>query len=210
MEVNGDHAMKQAENFIKENSHTKYERDNIQYTLIRAKRKSIGIRISDTGEIIVRAPQRTPLGEIETVLQKHMDWIEKSQQKAANRQAWYDRLDKDQIEQLRQLAKVRLTRKTAHFAAIMGLAYEKITITRAKKRLGSCSTKGSICYSLYLLLYPDSAIDYVVVHELAHLVQPNHSSRFYDVIEQFLPDWEERRKLLQPEYMHNPLVQLRP
>jgi len=206
MEANGDHAMKQAEHFIKENSHTEYEEKNIPYTLIRAKRKSIGIRISDTGEIIVRAPQRTPLGKIETVLQKHIDWIEKNQKKAADRQVWYDCLDKNQTEQLRQLAKVRLTRKTAYFASIMGLTYEKITITRAKKRLGSCSTKGSICYSLYLLLYPDIAIDYVVVHELAHLVEPNHSKRFYDVIEQFLPDWEERRKLLQPEYMHNPLV----
>ena len=88
----------------------------------------------------------------------------------------------------------------------MGLTYEKITITSAKKRLGSCSIKGNICYSLYLLLYPDTAIDYVVVHELAHLVEPNHSKRFYDVIEQFLPDWEERRKLLQPEHMHNPLA----
>ena len=178
----------------------------VQYTLIRAKRKSIGIRISDAGEVIVRAPQRTPPEEIDDILQKHMDWIERNQKKATGRQVWYDRLDKDQTEQLRQLAKVRLTRKTAHFAAIMGLTYEKVTITSAKKRLGSCSTKGSICYSLYLLLYPDAAIDYVVVHELAHLVEPNHSKRFYDVIAQFLPDWEERRKLLQPEHMHNPLV----
>ena len=71
---------------------------------------------------------------------------------------------------------------------------KKSPLPAAKKRLGSCSIKGNICYSLYLLLYPDTAIDYVVVHELAHLVEPNHSKRFYDVIEQFLPDWEERRK----------------
>ncbi len=206
MEVNGDYIMKQAESCTNKKSHTEYAQENIEFTLIRANRKSIGIRVSDTGEIIVRAPQRTPLSEIEAVLQKHMDWIEKNQKRAENRQVWYDCLDQEQTEQLRQLAKVRLTRKTAHFAAIMGLTYDKITITRAKKRLGSCSTKGSICYSLYLLLYPDAAIDYVVVHELAHLAQPNHSKQFYEVIEQFLPDWEERRSLLQPEYMHNPLA----
>ena len=55
---------------------------NVQYTLIRAKRKSIGIRVSDTGEIIVRAPKRMPAQEIEAVLQRHMDWIEKNQKKA--------------------------------------------------------------------------------------------------------------------------------
>ena len=87
----------------------------------------------------------------------------------------------------------------------MGLTYEKISITSAKKRLGSCSTRGSICYSLYLLLYPDAAVDYVVVHELAHLVEPNHSKNFYAVIDRYLPDWQARKALLQPAYMRNPL-----
>lgn len=178
---------------------------NVQYTLIRAKRKSIGIRVSDTGEIIVRAPKRMPVQEIEAVLQRHMDWIEKNQKKTQRRQAWFSSLDKTQTMQLRLLAKERLTEKTAYFAARMGLTCQKITITSAKRRLGSCSTNGNICYSLYLLLYPDAAIDYVVVHELAHLIEPNHSKNFYNVIACYLPDWQARKDLLQPEYMQNPL-----
>ncbi len=178
---------------------------NIQYTLIRANRKSIGIRISDTGEVIVRAPQRTPVHEIEAVLLQHTKWIEKNKQRAEDRQTQLDNLDEEQREQLRQLAKVFLAKKTEYFATLMGLTYKKITITSAKKRLGSCSTNGSICYSLYLLLYPDAAVDYVVVHELAHLVQPNHSEKFYEVIQRYLPDWQARKALLQPAYMRNPL-----
>lgn len=178
---------------------------NIQYTLIRTNRKSIGIRISDTGEVIVRAPRRTPVQEIEAILHRHTKWIEKNQQRATARQAQLNNLDEEQTEQLRQLAKVFLAKKTEYFAALMGLTYKKITITSAKKRLGSCSTSGSICYSLYLLLYPDAAVDYVVVHELAHLVQPNHSEKFYQVIQRYLPDWQARRALLQPAYMRNPL-----
>ncbi len=178
---------------------------NIQYTLIRTNRKSIGIRISDTGEVIVRAPRYTPVREIEAVLLQHTEWIEKNKRRAEDRKAQFDNLDKEQTEQLRQLAKVCLTKKTEYFAGCMGLTYEKITITSAKKRLGSCSTSGSICYSLYLLLYPDAAVDYVVVHELAHLVQPNHSEKFYEVIGRYLPDWQARRALLQPAYMRNPL-----
>ncbi len=178
---------------------------NIQYTLIRTNRKSIGIRISDTGEVIVRAPRYTPVGEIETILQQHAAWIEKNKQRSVDRQMRFDSLDREQTEQLRQLAKIRLTKKTEFFAARMGLTYEKISITSAKKRLGSCSTRGSICYSLYLLLYPDAAVDYVVVHELAHLVEPNHSKNFYAVIERYLPDWQARKALLQPAYMRNPL-----
>jgi predicted metal-dependent hydrolase len=179
---------------------------DIQYTLIRTNRKSIGIRISDTGEVIVRAPRYTPVGEIELVLQQHIAWIEKNKQRVADRQTQLGVLDREQIEQLRQLAKIRLTKKTEFFAARMGLTYEKITITSAKKRLGSCSTRGSICYSLYLLLYPDAAVDYVVVHELAHLVEPNHSKNFYAVVERYLPDWQARRALLQPAHMRNPLA----
>lgn len=178
---------------------------NIQYTLIRAKRKSIGIRICDTGKIVVRAPRHISVQEIETALQQHIDWIEKNQRKAQARQAWLSSLNKEQTEQLRQMAKTILTDKTAYFACRMGLTYQKITITGAKKRLGSCSTGGNICYSLYLLLYPDEAVDYVVVHELSHLVEPNHSKNFYRVIERYLPDWQTRRDLLQPEYMRNPL-----
>lgn len=154
----------------------------------------------------MRAPRYTPVGEIELVLQQHIAWIEKNKQRVADRQTQLGVLDREQIEQLRQLAKIRLTKKTEFFAARMGLTYEKITITSAKKRLGSCSTRGSICYSLYLLLYPDAAVDYVVVHELAHLVEPNHSKNFYAVVERYLPDWQARRALLQPAHMRNPLA----
>ena len=169
---------------------------NIQYTLIRTNRKSIGIRISDTGEVIVRAPRRTPVQEIEAVLVKHTEWIEKNKRRTEDRQAQLDRLDQEQTEQLRQLAKVYLTKKTEYFAALMGLTYNKITITSAKKRLGSCSTGGSICYSLYLLLYPDAAVDYVVVHELCHLKQMNHSKKFWKEVERYMPDYQNYKKWL--------------
>ena len=78
----------------------------------------------------------------------------------------------------------------------MGLKYGRITITSAKTRFGSCSSKGRISYSYRLMLYPEAARDYVVVHELAHLVEMNHSKRFYDVIEKFMPDYKERKRML--------------
>ena len=78
----------------------------------------------------------------------------------------------------------------------MGLKYGRIAITSAKTRFGSCSSKGNLSFSYLLMLYPDSAIDYVVVHELAHLKEMNHSPRFYKIIEEVLPDYKERKKLL--------------
>jgi len=78
----------------------------------------------------------------------------------------------------------------------MNLKYGRITITSAKTRFGSCSSKGNISYSYKLMLYPEAAREYVVVHELAHLVEMNHSKRFYSLVERYLPDYKERRKLL--------------
>ena len=78
----------------------------------------------------------------------------------------------------------------------MNLQYGRITITSAKTRFGSCSSKGNISYSYRLMLYPEEAREYVVVHELAHLLEMNHSKRFYAVVEKYLPDYKLRRRLL--------------
>lgn len=84
----------------------------------------------------------------------------------------------------------------SYYAKIMDLKYGRITITGAKTRFGSCSAKGNLSFSYYLMLYPEYAIDYVVVHELAHLKEMNHSSKFYKIIESVLPDYKERIKVL--------------
>ena len=71
-----------------------------------------------------------------------------------------------------------------------------MTITGAKTRFGSCSSKGNISFSYRLMMYPEPAREYVVVHELAHLVEMNHSKRFYAIVERYLPDYKERKKQL--------------
>ena len=101
-----------------------------------------------------------------------------------------------EIKKFRESARIYLTARTEEYAKIMGLKFGRITITSAKTRFGSCSSKGNISYSYRLMLYPKAAIDYVVVHELAHLVEMNHSRRFYDIVEKVLPDYKERIKLL--------------
>ena len=77
-----------------------------------------------------------------------------------------------------------------------GLKYNRITITSAKTRFGSCTTQKNISFSYRLMLYPELAREYVVVHELAHLIEMNHSKKFYAIIEKYLPDYKERKKLL--------------
>ena len=101
-----------------------------------------------------------------------------------------------QAEELIRLAKETLPGKVEHYGRIMGLRPTGLTITGARKRFGSCSAKNRICFSWRLMQYPEEAVDYVVVHELAHIRHKDHSRNFYACVEEVLPDWRERRQLL--------------
>ena len=80
---------------------------------------------------------------------------------------------------------------------VMEVKAKDFTIRDMKTLWGSCSTKtGRIRMNLQLIRYPDPCIEYVVVHELCHLLEPSHNQRFKDLMKTFLPDWEERKKRL--------------
>jgi predicted metal-dependent hydrolase len=86
---------------------------------------------------------------------------------------------------LRIEAKRILSEKTAYFAQKFNLLYNGVKITSSKGRWGSCSGRKNINYSLYLLLLPEKFIDYVVLHELAHTVEMNHSEHFWALLDTF-------------------------
>ena len=86
--------------------------------------------------------------------------------------------------------------KVAHWSSIMEVHPTGLRITTARKRYGSCSSKGSLCFSCYLMCCPEEAVELVVVHELCHLREMNHGPGFYALLERYLPDWKERKKLL--------------
>lgn len=167
----------------------------MEYQIEYSKRRTVTLSVKD-GRVIVRAPFFTPKHKIDYLVHSHKGWIEKALEKQWVKKQRFDSLPEDQIKELKKCAKIILTQKTEYYANIMGLKYGRITITSAKTRFGSCSSQGNISYSYLLMLYPDEAIDYVVVHELSHLVHMNHSAEFYKTIEAVLPDYKERKKLL--------------
>ena len=96
----------------------------------------------------------------------------------------------------REQARARISERAAWFARIMGVSYGRITIRAAKTRWGSCSAKGNLNFHWKLILMPEEVLDYVVVHELAHRKQMNHSPAFWAEVEKVLPDYRERRRWL--------------
>lgn len=167
----------------------------MDYKVVYSGRKTIALSVKD-GALVVKAPYGTKKTRIEKLISSHEKWINKHIQKQKEKNAKYGNLSEERIAELRKMAKQILSAKVSYYAKIMGLKYGRITITSAKTRFGSCSSKGNIAFSYRLMMYPDAAIDYVVVHELAHLKEMNHSPAFYKVVASVLPDYKERIKLL--------------
>ena len=167
----------------------------MEYNTVFSKRRTVSLSVRD-GVLTVRAPYGTPKTKIDELITKHSAWIEKQRQKERVPRKKDTPLTEAEVKALKRSARSILNNKTEYFAKIMGLKHGRITITSAKTRFGSCSSKGNISYSYLLLLYPEDAIDYVVVHELAHLLELNHSPRFYKIVEKIFPDYKRRAALL--------------
>ena len=89
-----------------------------------------------------------------------------------------------------------ISRKVKYYANLMNVRYGRIAIRRQKTRWGSCSNKGNLNFNCLLMLMPDEVVDYVVVHELCHLIEMNHSKSFWKLVEEVMPDYKENRKWL--------------
>jgi len=96
----------------------------------------------------------------------------------------------------RRRARAILTERVQHYAAKHGFSYQRIRISAARSRWGSCSSRGTLSFPWRLVMAPLPVIDYVVIHELAHTVVPNHSPRFWDLVASILPDWKQKRQWL--------------
>lgn len=167
----------------------------MEYKLIYSNRKSISASVKG-GVLTVRAPHGIAKSVIDDFLKKHSAWIDEHLEASRKKEERFSSLSDADIAALKRSARAYLSLKTEYYANIMSLKFGRITITSAKTRFGSCSSKGNISYSWRLMLYPEPAREYVVVHELAHLVEMNHSARFYRIVESVLPDYKERKRML--------------
>ncbi len=166
------------------------------YILKRSRRKTLAVEVKRTGEVIVRAPLHIGEKAIERFLSEQQDWIETHAARAKAQAQLHPEPDAEEEKHLRDLAKEVIPERVSYFGNVMGLAPTGIKITSAKTRFGSCSVKNSLCFSWRLMQYPMEAVDYVVVHELAHILHKNHGKAFHDTVAAVLPDHKARRALL--------------
>ena len=168
----------------------------MNYTLVRSNRKTLCVSIKPEGEVVVRAPQRLAKREIDRFVAAHAEWIAAHVEMARLRAEKYPEPDEAERAALIERAKAVLPPLVEKHARSMGVSPVGLKITGARRRFGSCSGKNSLCFSLYLMRYPMEAIEYVVVHELAHILEKNHGPAFYVVVAEEMPDYKARAALL--------------
>ena len=167
----------------------------VDYVTVFSDRRSVGLTIKN-GVLTVRAPLGTDKNTIEKLILKHEPWVLKHLEKSREKEGRFNFLSESSIAQIKKDAKIYFESQTKKFSENMGLKYGRIKITSAKTRFGSCSSDKNICFSYRLMLYPQEAREYVIVHELCHLVYMNHSKKFYSLLEKYMPDYKERKRLL--------------
>ncbi len=207
--------------------------------IIRSKRKMLALEVTDDARLIVRAPNKTSLYYIESIVFKKRLWIQKKQhiacdkcRKATSREfvngesffylgntyrlfivddkdvpLLFDqgfRLSINHLPNARQIfidwykkeGYNAIKKRLDWYSALYKIKYKVFNITNAFKRWGSCSAKGGLHFSWRLIMAPLNVIDYVVVHELAHIEEQNHSKRFWDKVKIMFPNYHESRQWL--------------
>ena len=166
--------------------------------LIRSRRKTLSIRITQEGNLEIRAPLGMPKGEIEAFLKEKAQWIETHRAKvlAEYTQGQEAPLGEEEILTLAEQMRQRLPEKLNRHAASMGVTFGRVTIRCQQTRWGSCSSRGNLNFNCLLMLAPEEVLDYVVVHELAHRKQMNHSALFWQEVARECPDYKKSLRWL--------------
>lgn len=167
--------------------------------IIKSNRKTIAVEIKSDATVIVRVPSRMTDREIYRFLKEKEGWIKEHLKEAEKLQKEKEDVQKLTMEEVRQLADLALEKipeRVRYYAEIMKVSYGRITIRNQKTRWGSCSGKGNLNFNCLLMLAPEKVIDYVVVHELCHLIEMNHSKAFWEQVERVMPDYKVQKQWL--------------
>jgi len=167
----------------------------IEYTLRRHPRaKQIKITIFQDGRLSLCRPWYVSAKRAEKFLWSKQDWLKEKLSQLLPSQPV--KLDKKEYQKRKQQAEDLVKRKITYFNQFYNFEFRQITIRNQRTRWGSCSKRGGLNFNYRLISLPESLIDYIIVHELCHLGQMNHSIRFWTLVAKTIPDFKERRKEL--------------
>ena len=167
--------------------------------IIRSSRKTVALQILPDGGLRLRVPRSMKKADIQRFLDSHKAWIDEHRQKAEERRRAAGDAPRLTAEELRALAEEAcrvIPERVAYYAPLIGVTYGRITIRNQRTRWGSCSAKGNLNFNCLLMLTPPQVLDSVVVHELCHRKEMNHSPAFYGQVLRVFPEYRKWDKWL--------------
>jgi len=177
------------------------ENSTVPYRIIRSKRRTMGIEVGLDGTVVARIPNRTAISEAQEFVEEKQEWILKSRERMKDLRekketmAWED-IRTEMGFWMKGKGGEMFREKVDRWAEIMDVDYRNLRIKDTRTRWGSCSNKKNINFCWKIFAMPEKIVDYLIVHELAHIKQMNHSSAFWAVVEQYIPDYRKRKKEL--------------
>ena len=165
---------------------------DLNYTTLRSDRKTISIQMNPDGSFVVKAPLSMSDDQIEDFICTKLGWIRKTQEKvrtAAKEADNHGALSFEEVKALADKALQVIPERVKYYAPKVGVTYGKITIRNQRSKWGSCSNKGNLNFNCLLMLAPPEVLDSVVVHELCHRKELNHSKKFYEEVLRAYPDY---------------------
>ena len=175
--------------------------EDIRIHVRRKNIKNMYLRVKeDTGVVEVSAPLQMSDRKILCFVNERRDWIKEAQERIAEKKKKEEAapvIVPFMEREMRRNLKKKLTAYIKGYEPVMGVKSNGFTIKKMKTRWGSCNVKtGHLNFNFALSQVPDECVEYVVVHELTHLLEPSHNARFWGLMEQYLPDARQLRKEL--------------
>ena len=170
--------------------------------VIKSRRKTISVEVRPDMRVIVRSPYRMPKKEILKFVSEKQDWIEKhlaKMQEQIKNQPDVEGFTSDEINDLADRALLYFPPRVKEYADIIGVTYGRITIRNQRTRWGSCSSDGNLNFNCLLMMLPEEIRDYVIVHELCHRKEMNHSPKFWKEVEKYCPEYKVLKERLKDE-----------
>lgn len=168
---------------------------DIDYTVKRSQRaRTMRLAIYPDGNVVVTAPRFFGLQAIEDFVTKHSSWVRTKVEETRGRTIL--RIRRADIPTLKKQAFALACVRAEYFAAYYGVAYKKISVRAQKSRWGSCSEKGNLSFNYKINVLDPRLADYIVVHEICHLRQFDHSKAFWALVAEQFPDHRELREKL--------------
>jgi predicted metal-dependent hydrolase len=174
-----------------------FDGESFEYELNESKRASkMRLSVFPGGILRVTIPRGFPMEHAERFMRKKSGWIAAKIgiMKKRNHDPVFHRFGKKEYQKNKKQAFDLAKKKLEEFNRIYGFGYNKITIRNSRSRWGSCSAKKNLNFNYKILFLPEELLDYIVVHELCHLGEMNHSKRFWGLVEKTIPDYKEMRK----------------